>query len=468
MNDHYAPDATALLTRTRSLIDAGRLVAARPLLAALGRLSPSPARLAELTARLALREGRSQETLVILDRAIEQADADSALRKLRADVRMQTGDVPGGAADAAEAVILERTDPEAKALLGVFLIELHRFDEAARCLQEAIADRPSDAAFWLALAEARGRGIDADAQAACLDDAIAANPGHGGLRNAAILQRVTQQDFAGAVSLAEATRQAGLADATAFGLLGHAHSSLGDHGAASDAYVEALKLAPEDPYVRHLVAASGLLPQTDRAAPGYVRAVFDGYAATFDTHLIALGYRVPGLIRAAVEAHGARGPVLDLGCGTGLLAVACSDLPLGSWTGIDISPGMLRESAKYDLYAELIEADVLDALDRPETAFPLIIGADVFCYFGPLEAAMIAVRQRLAPGGLFIFTTEELPEGDRPCALGRHGRYAHTATHIAASAEANGFSVIGSRPETLRWEHDQPVAGRLTILGINS
>ena len=293
MNLPAVPDAGFLLTRTRALIDAGRLVAARPLLGALGRLDPPPARLAELTARLMMREGRDVQARDVLDAAIGVEAADTALRKLRADLRMRGGDLPGAAGDAAEAVILDRTDPDAKALLGTLLVEMGRFAEAASCLAEALDARPHDAAFWLALAEARGRGVDAEAQRACLANAVAGNPAHGGLRNAAILHQVKQRDFAGAVTLAQDARRAGVADATAFGLLGHALSSLARHAEAADAYAEALKLAPEDPYVRHLVAASGVLPQADRAAPDYVRAVFDGYADNFDVHLVSLGYRIP-------------------------------------------------------------------------------------------------------------------------------------------------------------------------------
>ncbi len=56
---------------------------------------------------------------------------------------------------------------------------------------------------------------------------------------------------------AEEAHAAGVADACLFGLKGHALSSLGRHAEAAEAYAEALKLGPDDPYVRHLVAASG-------------------------------------------------------------------------------------------------------------------------------------------------------------------------------------------------------------------
>jgi predicted TPR repeat methyltransferase len=47
--------------------------------------------------------------------------------------------------------------------------------------------------------------------------------------------------------------------------------------------------------------------------------------------------------------------VLDLGCGTGFVALALSDLPVGPFTGIDLSPRMwsaARAKALYEHPAE--------------------------------------------------------------------------------------------------------------------
>ena len=120
------------------------------------------------------------------------------------------------------------------------------------------------------------------------------------LRTAAIMVAMRRREFDRAAELAEAARRDGVADASVFGLRGHALSSLGRHEEANLAYAEALKLAPEDPYVRHLVVAAGLLPQASRAPTLYLETVFDGYATRFESHLIGLQYRVPGLLRAAL------------------------------------------------------------------------------------------------------------------------------------------------------------------------
>jgi predicted TPR repeat methyltransferase len=472
MDLQISVDAESLTRRVADLIDTGRIGAARPLLAAARRMAPSSPRLAELSALLALREGRLDLAQTELDRAIADAPEHAGLRKYRADLRRQLGDRVGATQDAAEAVILDRSDPAAKALLGLLLLDLGQSADAVRCLHEAVADAPANPSFREGLSSALvACGNEADA-AATLAEGIAAAPGSVALRNAAILLAVRRYDFAAAVQWADDALAAGVADACLFGLKGHALSSLGQHAEAADAYTEALKLRPDDPYVRHLVAASGAVAGAERAPNEYLRAVFDGYADRFETHLISLGYRVPGLIRAALLhrldiSDGARiGPVLDLGCGTGLLALAISDLPLGPVVGVDLSPRMLAAAAEKQLYAELREADLMHVLATDATRWPLILAADVLCYIGALDDVLAAVHARLPPGGLFVFSVEELP-ADTAEAWGPGGkaRYRHGLSYVRQAATAAGFTVHAIDREVLRYEIDAPVPGLLAVLG---
>jgi predicted TPR repeat methyltransferase len=254
-------------------------------------------------------------------------------------------------------------------------------------------------------------------------------------------------------------------------------SSLGQHDAAAEASGEALKLGPEDLYVRHLAATSGAVPGDSRAPGEYIRAVFDGYADRFEAHLISLGYRVPGLLRSAVLRHPeiatavSLGPVLDMGCGTGLLAVALSDLPVGPLIGVDVSGGMLAQAADKQLYAELHQADALVFLREDRRSWPLVIAADVLCYFGAVDELFAAVRARLPAGGWFAFSCETLqPDyqgvvpGNGDWSLGRQGRYAHAPGYVSRAAAAAGLSVRKATVEILRREADAPVPGLIVVL----
>ncbi|MEO9189009.1 MAG: methyltransferase domain-containing protein [Acetobacteraceae bacterium] len=467
------PDLDRLMARTAEFIDADRFGAARPLLAAVSRISPPTARLAELVGVLALKEARLPEARDGLDQAILCWPSDAGLRKCRADVRRQLGDAPGAAQDAAEAVILAPHDADAKAILGVVLLGFGRADDARSCLAEATAAQPSNPLFRMALSDAQALCGDADDAADTLAAGIVLAPAETSLRNAAVLLAVRRCRFAEAVELAEAARRAGAVDACLFGMKGHALSSLGRHDEAADAYAEALKLGPDDPYVRHLVAASGTLAQGDRAPAQYVRAVFDGYAARFEAHLISLGYRIPGLMRAALLRHASipdgeqLGPVLDLGCGTGLAAVALLNLPCGPITGVDLSPRMLAAATAKGLYAELLEDDIVHALSADQRVWQVVLAADVFCYFGALEEVMAAIRRRLAPHGLLLFsveTSDEATAGTQGWHLDRLGRYSHAPAYVRRCAEAAGLEVREMTHEIQRQEAGEPVPGLLVVL----
>jgi predicted TPR repeat methyltransferase len=452
-----------LLPRLREMIERNRVGAARPLLNALMRLMPPGAEIADLRARLLLLEGNTAGACAVLDEAITQVPDSVPLRLTRAQARGQAGDYAGAAQDSAEAVVLDPSKAQAKAALGVFLSRLHQHQDARQCLAEAVAMAPNDPGYRRNLAAAQAACGDEAAASATLEEGIARAPTDVALRTAAVLARMRRVDFEGAEALALAASQAGVADATLLGLLGHARSSLGRHDEAADAYAEARRLAPEDPYVTHLAAAGRHLPDAGRATTDYVRVVFDGYASRFDSHLIALGYRIPGLVRAELaQMPGRSGPVLDLGCGTGLLAVACVDTGIGPWIGADLSPGMLAEARKRGIYAELHESDVEMFLSREQRSFPIIVAGDLMPYFGDLAPVTALVAQRLETGGRFVFSVERLAEDaneTRGWRLGRLGRYAHTAAHVRAAAAAAGLAVTTLRNEPVRLEAEVPVPG---------
>jgi len=464
-------DGRDLLTRLRELLDRQQLGAARPLLNAVARLLPPGAEIADLEARLLLLEGNAAGACAVLDAALLQAPESLALRLGRALARGQCGDREGAARDAAEAVVRDPQQARPKALLGAFLSQLGHHEAACACLREAVAMAPADGSYRRHLAVALAAGGDEAAAAATLEEGVDHAPADTALRTAAILARMRRSDFAGAEALALAACSTGVADACVFGLLGHARSSLGQHGEAAAAYAEARKLAPEDPYVAHLAAAGGLAPDAGRASTDYVRVVFDGYASRFDTHLISLGYRVPGLIRAELlrtqPAEGWAGPVLDLGCGTGLVAVAAAELEIGPWIGVDLSAGMLAEAARHGLYSALHEADIADVLAAETRTFPLILAGDTLPYFGDLGPLLRLVAARLAPGGRFLFSVELLTDeanAATPWRLGRLGRYAHSAAYVAAVGRDAGLTLAALHSETVRLEMGLPVAGLLVAL----
>ena len=90
----------------------------------------------------------------------------------------------------------------------------------------------------------------------------------------------------------------------------------------------------------------------------------------------------------------------------------------------------------------------------------MIVSADTFCYFGPLEGVVAAAANALRPDGRLIFTVEELTGdgSDAGYSIGLHGRYRHSREYIErVLAEVNlRVEVV---PADLRLEAGDPVAG---------
>jgi len=474
---HVTADADVLQNRAARLIEEGRFGAARPILAAAQALAPPSSELTLIAARLAVGTGSDEQAMQTLDRGIAHEPTHAGLRMCRADVRQRAGDLDGAARDAAEAVIANPGDPQAKAILGAAMLDLGRMADAVACLTEAVTAVPADSDYRQALSSALEKSGDPDAALAVLTEGVALCPASVAIRNAGILVCIRRRDFHQAVRLAEQARSVGIADACTFGMKGHALSSLGQHDQAAIAYHDALKLGPEDPYVRHLVMSSGLMADSKRAPEGYVRTVFDGYADRFENHLISLRYNIPSAIRTLLQAHPkivaslTVGPVLDLGCGTGMVALAIGDLPVGPFTGVDLSPRMLAHARVKRLYAELREADIVTDLAAHQDRWPLIVAADVLCYFGALEELLEQVHKRLQPGGWFVFSVEELlPDhdgvvpGNGGWALQRQGRYAHAEHYIYEAVCSAGFRVLRLDRPIVRQEAGADVPGLLLAI----
>ena len=458
------PDAMALLARAQQTLAAGRRATARALLDA-ARAAGAPAdALDEIDAGLLLEEGRPEAALALLGPAMARMPESWRLRCLAADARLAHGDAAGAVREAADAVIAFPREPAPKAALGTALLSLGHLTEAQACLAEAVQGNPVHVGFRLGLAHAQASACQAEAALSTLDAGTALRPQALEFRLGAIRLAAATGRHQAALDRADAARAAGAIDAAILGLRGHALSCLDRDAEAIESYREALALAPEDVYVRHLVAAAGLVAAPTRASRDYVRVLFDGFAPHFEADLIRLQYRVPGLVRRAALAHGAVGPTLDLGCGTGLIGVVLSDLPLGPLTGIDLSPAMLKEAAAKRLYDRLLAEDVES--DNLGEGFGLAVAADVLPYVGEPAPLLATAARALMPGGLFIVSAESFAEdrGDSPWRLGSRARYAHRPDALRSAAQAAGFVVLSCDAELLRLDHGRPVDGVLMVL----
>lgn len=239
---------------------------------------------------------------------------------------------------------------------------------------------------------------------------------------------------------------------------------LGETARAAEVYREWLADEPGNPLVLHHLAACEGDDRQRRAPDDYVEMVFDGFAASFDAKLAALGYRAPQLIADLVAKRlpppARRLAVGDAGCGTGL----CGPL-IREWAarlvGVDLSAGMLELARQRNVYDQLHKAELVDFLRHCQAAFDLLISADTLCYFGDLEEFSGAAVASLRPGGRLMFTLEAITDADDATSfrLQPHGRYAHARGYVEKTLGDAGFAIEDLREDVLRREAGLAVPG---------
>ncbi|MCW5639862.1 MAG: methyltransferase domain-containing protein, partial [Rubrivivax sp.] len=214
------------------------------------------------------------------------------------------------------------------------------------------------------------------------------------------------------------------------------------------------------------VGGAGAAPQ--RAPDAYVRGLFDGYAGDFDQHLLqVLHYRAHEHVAALLRRTGRRfDAVLDLGCGTGLLAPLLVPLLAaagGRIDGVDLSPPMIEHARARGLYAQLEAADLVAYLQATPQRWDAVAAADVFIYVGALDAVFAGVARVLAPGGWFAFSVEPADDA-HAVVLQPSLRYAHGEPALRALAARHGFEVRAVETGAIREEQRRPIEGLYWLL----
>jgi predicted TPR repeat methyltransferase len=134
---------------------------------------------------------------------------------------------------------------------------------------------------------------------------------------------------------------------------------------------------------------------------------------------------------------------------------------------------MLEACRRRGLYDGLFESDVAAFLSEGcggTEPYDLLLSADLFIYIGDLVAVFAAARERMRPGGLFVFSVERLDDGEATgggagdYALRPSGRYAQSAAYVRRLAAAHGFAVLSEQSAPLREAQGQPIPGLVYAL----
>jgi predicted TPR repeat methyltransferase len=231
-------------------------------------------------------------------------------------------------------------------------------------------------------------------------------------------------------------------------------------------YEDILRIDPHNDEIRHIINALSGGQTPERSPNAYVKNLFNHYASYYEKHLQThLHYDVPDqLMRAIEEEAQCRASedwrVLDLGCGTGLMGEKIKHLA-DHLTGVDVSPNMIQQAERKNIYNDLMIGDVNNIFDS-QADMDLVVAADVFTYIGDLSEIFKQTYQVLKPDGLFAFTVEKTNETDY--VLQKTIRFAHNKKYIEKLAQDNNFTIERLANIHLRRQHGQPVDGYLLVL----
>jgi predicted TPR repeat methyltransferase len=229
-----------------------------------------------------------------------------------------------------------------------------------------------------------------------------------------------------------------------------------------------IKLDPNHHSAGHLLSATSG-DHSERAPVNYVKQLFDQYSSTFEKKLCSeLNYLTPSFLNSmAIEILGKDlrfKNALDLGCGTGLAGIdfhgRCSNL-----VGIDLSPKMLEQCNKKEIYNALFCEDIEKFLKSTSLKFDLFIASDVLNYIGNLRPVFKNVKRCSEGMSYIVFSIESL-NGDG-FALNHSGRFAHSVAYIQKTIAEFNFKVLEHRSIVLRNENNESVQGDIFILQLS-
>lgn len=352
--------------------------------------------------------------------------------------------------------------------LGNVHVERGELAQAAQCYARAAELDPGNADLLNnlgALSKAQDRFDDAER---CYRKAIELAPEHINAHNNLGLLFAAQGRFEEAVRYYLASIALMPNHPDGHRLLGMTYYSMGMIPEAAEVFRQWLEKEPGQPMARHMYAACSGIGVPDRAADDYVEQLFDRFAGDFEMQLTErLAYKAPRLCADALAAHltpDGTLDVLDAGCGTGLCGPMLAPYAR-ALTGVDLSGGMLDKARTKGSYSALVKAELGGYLAGTPAAWDVILSADTLCYFGDLHGVLAAAASALRTGGWLVFTVEDPgePAPSEGFRINPHGRYSHAGQHVRMALGAAGLTVVDIRPDTLRTEGGNPVAGLVCV-----
>ncbi|MYE59449.1 MAG: class I SAM-dependent methyltransferase [Alphaproteobacteria bacterium] len=145
------------------------------------------------------------------------------------------------------------------------------------------------------------------------------------------------------------------------------------------------------------------------------RSIYDDWADSYDADVSSGGYAYAPMAAGLFGRHVAPGetPVLDAGCGSGIIGAALARLGYANLTGIDLSDGMLRAAERKGVYRDLRQRVLGEPLDFDDGAFQAVVCTGVFTPGHAPPESLDELVRATAKDGVLIFccTDAALSEG---------------------------------------------------------
>ncbi|MEV0281501.1 class I SAM-dependent methyltransferase [Streptomyces sp. NPDC050610] len=182
--------------------------------------------------------------------------------------------------------------------------------------------------------------------------------------------------------------------------------------------------------------------------------IYDDWAGAYDEDTVEqLGYVGPPLVAGLVaELVPADTPVLDAGCGTGLVGAELAARGFTAVDGVDLSEGMLKVARSKGVYRRLECADITRPLPFAPGGYGAVSCAGTFTagHVGPegIDPLVAAARR----GGYVVMTV-----------LTQVWEDMGFARHVAELTSQGAVTVVEDRPDQT-YHTSEPVTCRLVVL----
>lgn len=156
--------------------------------------------------------------------------------------------------------------------------------------------------------------------------------------------------------------------------------------------------------------------------------------------------------------------LLDVGCGTGLVAQALQDLT-SHRTGIDLSARMIEKARHKNLYHHLYLQDASTFMLESRSQYDVVTAIGMLPCMGDIGNFIQSARNVVSPSGILALSferdEEETAVGYR---LKPSGRYCHSMNYVFSLLQAKGYQLMLQQEATLHLDLQTPITGVLVLV----